>query len=276
MGKSSALKKILFTHGKTYAAASFFFSKKIKEKVYILYAFVRILDDYVDTGNHTPDQTMAYFQQKKKELQEGESSDKFVKLFIQLIHEEKIPLQYPMAFIDSMIMDISITSYATFHDLEKYMFGSAYSIGVIMAYIMKVEKAYFSYAGMLGNAMQLTNFLRDIGEDKERGRLYIPLDMMKKYGYTITAYNNELYNASFVNLYKNMIRQNHEMYKKVGKIIKYIPDSRSRIAVRSALVLYEKILDKIVDENYQIYTKRVSTTRKEKILVMLAIALQKW
>ncbi len=266
-------KRLLRMHGRTYSIASFFFPQKTRENVYALYAFVRTLDDKVDEKHEDDAEIKKYFDEKRNEIMAHQSNDDAIMPFItmcKLLHIQEI---YPMTFINAMENDLYVIRYDSFSTLEEYMYGSAYVIGIMLGNIMRVPKKYIPNAGLLGNAMQLTNFLRDIGEDLDRGRIYIPQEYLKMFGVSETMLQKRMVNKSFIELYAFLIKKNREMYMEANKGIKSIPSFRSRIAVSLASLLYEKILDKIEAKQYKIFNERVYITTWDKVLSVLYVVV---
>jgi phytoene synthase len=167
-----------------------------------------------------------------------------------------------------MIQDTSKTDYQTYEDLEKYMYGSASVVGLMMTHIIadedKKQKA-LEYAQALGEAFQMTNFLRDIYEDvKERDRVYLPIEDMQKFGVTKQDLLNKNLNKNFVDLMKFEIARTQEIYKKADLGLQFLPKKEAR-SIKVARVLYSKIIDKIEDANYDVFSSRVHLSFFEKI-----------
>ncbi|MDW8291454.1 MAG: phytoene/squalene synthase family protein, partial [Armatimonadota bacterium] len=106
-----------------------------------------------------------------------------LRAFADVTRRYKIPLRYPLEFLDAMRMDLERTRYATFEDLQTYTWGSASVVGVMMCYILgATAPEALRHATTMGLAMQMTNFLRDVGEDWQRGRVYLPQQELAQFG----------------------------------------------------------------------------------------------
>ncbi|MCX6703200.1 MAG: phytoene/squalene synthase family protein [Candidatus Zambryskibacteria bacterium] len=256
-------------HGTSYYLATLFFPKEIKEAVFILYAFVRIADEFVD--NPLPDQDPETELQNWKVLWEeayvtGKSSRDILSATATIFKTYNIPFELSIEFIDAMIQDLTKARYKDYGELKSYMRGSAEVIGLMLTYIMGYsDPKAFVYAAKLGEAMQLTNFLRDIKEDyEERGRIYIPEDDMASYLVTEDMIQNKVASQEFRHLMQFEISRARKLFREADLGICML-SHKSRFAVRLASHLYEKILDKIEEENYDIFKKRVRSTTLEKI-----------
>jgi len=169
-------------------------------------------------------------------------------------------------FLRSMTMDLTTTSYCTWDDLRVYMDGSAAAIGDLMLPILEpsdYDRA-LPPARDLGIAFQLTNFLRDIGEDLDRGRQYLPLDDTTRFGVDLTARHVD---AAFVDLMRFEIERCRELYRSADVGIDLLPD-RSARCVGAARTLYSRILDRIEAQRYDVFTERarVSTFEKARLV----------
>ena len=196
-------------------------------------------------------------------------------LTAQVFQQYNIPHQYSLDFLKAMKQDVYITRYDTYQDLQHYMYGSAAVVGLIMTYVIGFnnDKA-LEYAPYLGEAMQLTNFIRDIGEDyKERGRIYLPQKDIYKYNVKEIDIENSNITVDFIELIKFEINRARNLYRKSDKGLKYL-NKRGRFAVIMASRMYEAILDKVEQNNYNVLTKRARTSKREKIYILGKSALE--
>ncbi|MEY2702868.1 MAG: hypothetical protein RLY43_1506 [Bacteroidota bacterium] len=265
-------------YGKSFYFGTKIMSAEYRDAICILYAFFRLPDEYIDTTykdqkdialeklNEWKENWRKCFNNEQYKARENElkvlRSTKFV------FDKYKIPFEYSEAFISAMIQDTSKTDYQTYEDLEKYMYGSASVVGLMMTHIIadedKKQKA-LEYAQALGEAFQMTNFLRDIYEDvKERDRVYLPIEDMQKFGVTKQDLLNKNLNKNFVDLMKFEIARTQEIYKKADLGLQFLPKKEAR-SIKVARVLYSKIIDKIEDANYDVFSSRVHLSFFEKI-----------
>jgi phytoene synthase len=170
-------------------------------------------------------------------------------------------------------MDTCVSRYPTYEDLEEYMYGSAAVVGLMMCRIIGVEaEEALRHAEALGGAMQLSNFLRDIGEDWERGRVYLPLEDLKRFGYSEEDLARGLVNEEFVELMRFEIGRARMLYLVADGGMGYIPRGR-RYPVLVARQLYAAILEQIEGQGYEVFSGRAGTTFAEKLRVAAACAV---
>jgi len=168
-------------------------------------------------------------------------------------------------FLRSMTMDLTVAAYETWHDLLGYMDGSAAVIGEMMLPILEpLDTAAFGHARDLGNAFQLTNFLRDVNEDLDRGRVYIPQQDVRRFGVDLSARSCT---PEFVALMKFEIARCRELYESADKGIAMLPP-RSARCIRAARVLYSRILERIEAQEYDVFAQRASVPTVQKALMV--------
>jgi len=167
-------------------------------------------------------------------------------------------------------MDNYKKRYKNYQELKKYMYGSAAVVGLMMSHVIGFKnKITLKHAEALGYAMQLTNFLRDMGEDYVlRNRIYLPQDELKKFNINEKNFSEKTIDNSFIKLIKFNIQRAKTYYKFANQGIKYL-DPKGQKAVKTALVLYREILNKIEKNEYDIFNKRAHTSFYEKILLTL-------
>ncbi len=173
----------IFKRGsKTYFYSTLFFPKKVRRDVFILYSFLRKADDYVDRVPQDIDGFYGFVERYRRAYSGEITGDVVVDSFVELSRRKKFEDDWTEAFLRSMEMDLSVSSYSTMSDLDEYLLGSSEVVGLFMASIMGLDTDSYPYARYLGRAMQYVNFIRDIAEDIELGRLYFPLDELERFG----------------------------------------------------------------------------------------------
>lgn len=259
-------KRFLKKHGKSYYFATQLFPAKLRQATYALYAFVRVPDEYVDNQDHSRAKLQKFKKAWCKAYQEGFSVDPVLRATAEIFYKYNIPFKYSIDFLEAMALDTHKKRYKNFAELKKYMYGSAAVVGLMMSYIIGFKnKKALKYAEDLGYAMQLTNFLRDIGEDYFlRERIYLPQSELKKFNIKERDFAAKALKKDFVRMLKYNILRARRYYVSAEKGIKYLERSGQR-AVRTALVLYREILAKIELNNYDVFNKRAHTGFFEKI-----------
>lgn len=189
-----SIERTIFKKGSTtYYWSSRFFPKGVRDDVFKLYSFVRVVDDYVDqvpSNIERFEYIEARWKTVKKDLASGkvvsaldDSVDERVLANIAyIVHRHRCDPEWIDAFIKSMRWDVQKHQYRALKDTIEYMYGSAEVIGLCMARILNLPEESLGYARLQGRAMQYINFLRDIAEDNELGRCYFPANEYRKYG----------------------------------------------------------------------------------------------
>jgi 15-cis-phytoene synthase len=236
---------------KTYFYSSLFFPKKIKEDVFILYAFVRVADDLVDS---IPQKTNEYIRFKKEyqySYKGGKSNNIVINAFVDLEKRCGFDHRWVLAFFDSQESDLHTKEYKTIMDTEKYIYGSAEVIGLMMAKVLNLPVKSYLSAKFLGKAMQYANFIRDIKVDCQLGRLYFPKNELKEQGLEclcIDSISDDVNN--FQKYLRSQIKRYYKWQNEAEKGFKYIP-KRFRIAIKTASDMYKWTVSKI-DKNPEI------------------------
>ena len=266
-------KRLNAHHGKTYYFSTLFFPPEVRRSVHALYGFVRYPDEIVDNPAPGSDPALAlagYRQATLEALKTGRSSLPVLHAFADMAQRHALPADYALAFLDAMAMDLTRTRYETFEDLCTYTYGSASVVGLMMCHLLgATEPAALGPAHDLGLAMQLTNFWRDIGEDwNTRGRIYLPLEDMARFGYTEAMLASQTVNDEFLALMRFEVTRARKYYAFADVGIPLLPAS-CRLPVRLARVLYARILDKIEANGCDVFQKRARTSGPEKVAVLV-------
>ncbi len=266
-------------HGTTYYWSTKVLPRVKQHHVHALYAFARYADDIVDEipsqgGRDVPTEVRAaaladFGDRFFADLDTGRSDDPVLKAVVHTVRAFDIDTDAFHKFLRSMTMDLTIESYATWDDLLGYMEGSAAVIGEMMLPILEPSDydGALPHARDLGNAFQLTNFLRDIAEDLDRGRQYLPQEDVRRFGADLAA--REV-TPGFVGLMEFEIDRARALYESADIGIAMLPD-RSARCVRAAHTLYGRILDTIEAQDYDVFTSRatVSTAEKARLVASL-------
>jgi phytoene synthase len=277
---TQSVESITKQFGTSYYFATRFLPIDLREATYALYSFFRIPDEIVDNSIHEKEDYILAELEDWEEMwykaYKGETTIyPILNLTNQVFKQYNIPYQYSLDFLKAMKQDVYTTRYDTYKDLKNYMHGSASVVGLMMSYVIGFnnERALY-YASYLGEAMQLTNFIRDIGEDyKERGRIYLPQEDMNKYSVKEIDIKDNKVTDNFIELIKFEIKRARSLYRKSDKGIKYL-NKRGRFAVIMASRMYEAILDKVEQNNYNVLTRRARTSKREKIYILGKSALE--
>lgn len=264
-------------YGTTYFFASQRFHAPIRDRVHALYGFVRVPDEWVDNpaaGSRTrpASRLKSYRNDFLRGLDGVCPEEPVLRAFCDVVHEVRMPLEEPLLFLDAMAQDLSVTRYESYEDLQGYMRGSAAAVGVMMCSVLEAGWAPDMLAGAraLGEAMQLTNFLRDIREDLERGRIYLPQEDLRRFGVSEEELAHGAMSDRFRALMAFEIDRARQLYRRADIAIPALP-REARKPVRLARVLYSGILESIERNGYDVFTRRARTTKLEKAGALLKI-----
>lgn len=266
-------------YGTTYYFATQRFGSEAKRRTHALYGFVRVPDEWVDNPSGlTLEQRVNALSRWRRQLLDGMDGVRpehpVMRAFCDVVRETRMPLEEPLCFLDAMEQDLSIGRYETFADLKGYMRGSAAAVGMMMCHVLgaKITPEVERAACSLGEAMQLTNFLRDVGEDAQRGRIYLPLEDLASFEVKESEVLSGQTSGRFTNLMKFEIGRARALYSEADKGIPLLPPD-SRKAVLLARILYSRILDRIEKREYNVFTGRARTGKVEKLAVAIKVML---
>jgi 15-cis-phytoene synthase len=255
-------------HGKTFFLATLLLPPEKRPYVHALYGFARHVDDIVDDMSPTLrveeraarlDEWGADFL---ADLEWGATSDPVSRAVLDTVQRWQIPASYFADFLESMRMDLTVTSYATYDDLARYMWGSAAVIGLQMLPILGRADpdtrwdVLEAHAIDLGIAFQLTNFIRDVAEDLRRGRVYLPEESLKKFGVDRARLARGRIDEPIRNLLAWEIERARGLYAKAAPGIELVHPT-SQDCLRTALTLYSDILTEIERADYDVFSRRV-------------------
>lgn len=254
----------------TYYWSSKFFPKGVRDDVFKLYSFVRIVDDYVDRPN--PDvKNFEYIVKRWKVLKKTLHSspkkrddtlnERVLHNICYIVHRYDCDPAWVDAFLKSMQMDIKKREYATIDETLEYIYGSAEVIGLFMARILRLKPEADEFARAQGRAMQYVNFIRDIAEDQELGRQYFPADELALFGFKNVSQKEAMRKQpEFREFMEAQVDRYHEWQKQANKGFKYIPRP-SRVAVRTAVDMYNWTADIIRDNPTIVYSKKIKPSK---------------
>jgi len=269
-----ACRRLNFVHGKTYFLATMLLPPDKRPYVHALYGLARHADDLVDEhpGPSRAEHFARWSEQFLTDLEWGATSDPIARAVLDTAQRWQIPHSYFADFLDSMRMDLSVTSYATFEDLLGYVWGSAAVIGLQMLPILGRADESVSWetlekhAADLGIAFQLTNFLRDVGEDLHRGRIYLPQSSLRQFGVDRDRLQRGAVDEPIRNLLAFEIERARELYRSAAPGIDLVsPESRD--CLRTAFTLYGEILDEIERHDYDVFSRRRSVGLGRRVSV---------
>jgi phytoene synthase len=259
-------RRLARTKGTTYYWATALLPRDRRPNVWALYAFARYADDIVDDLDQRPiwEREAALMELQQRffdDLDAGRSDHPVLAAVVDTVRTLRIDPECFERFLRSMTMDLSVYRYDTWDDLLDYMDGSAAVIGEMMLPVL--EPSSFDAlqpARDLGLAFQLTNFLRDVDEDLQRGRVYLPVEDLERFG---AEPARRRVDDAWRAVMRFEIGRNRELYRRADEGIPMLHGAARR-CVSTARVLYSQILDRIEAADYDVFSARarVPTWRK--------------
>jgi len=276
-------KRLNSLHGKTYYLATLLLPKAKRPHVHALYGFARYADEIVDDLSSTlsptekSDVLRRWSDQLLQDIAHGRSNDHIGRALVDTVQRFNIPISYFEAFLHSMAMDLTVTRYERYEDLMEYVYGSAAVIGLQMVHVLGTVKDKKSDALIpaekLGIAFQLANFIRDVGEDLDRGRVYLPLQELKQYGVSREMLEKRVLTPQIIEALKFQIARVKTLQQEANAGIELLsPDSRP--CIRAASELYCGIVDEVEKIDYNVFEKRAKTSTFRRASVAFPAWLQ--
>lgn len=266
-------KRLNSLHGKTYYLATLLLPKNKRPYVHALYGFARYADEIVDdlastlSPSEKAEALRSWSTGVLADLKAGRSSDAIGRALVDTARTFDIPHQHFVDFLHSMEMDLTVTEYQSYDDLLRYVYGSAAVIGLEMVPILGYsDTRAFDAAKKLGIAFQLANFIRDVDEDLERGRVYLPLQELAMFGVTRTILEERKLTPEIIEALKFQINRVRQLQQEAEDGIQYL-DKESRPCIRAASELYCGIVDEVEAISYDIFNKRATTSIARRVRV---------
>jgi len=274
-------KRLNALHGKTYFLATLLLPKAKRPFVHALYGFARYADEIVDdlaSQLSVAEKTEVLGTWGNKvlgDLKRGVSEDAVGQALIDTVSRFAIPHQHFEAFLHSMAMDLTIQEYEKYEDLLEYVYGSAAVIGLEMVPILgPLHNDAFAAAEKLGIAFQLANFIRDVSEDLDRGRIYLPIQELAQFGVTREMLKARVRTPEIVEALKFQITRVRSLQAEAAPGINML-EPTSRPCIQAASTLYCGIVDEIEKIDYDIFNRRAKTSTARRIRVASAAYLKR-
>jgi len=265
-------KRLNNLHGKTYFLATRLLPPAKRPFVHALYGFARYADEIVDDLASTLT-LKTWGTEVLANIKSGKSHDHIGAALVDTVNRFSIPISYFEAFLHSMTMDLTVTEYHTYEDLYEYVYGSAAVIGLQMVPILgTISKQSLTEANIaaekLGTAFQLANFIRDVGEDLTRGRVYLPVTELQSHGVTREMLEERIVTPQIKNALKEQIQRVRSLQAE-AKVGINLLSAESRACIEAASELYCGIVDEVEKIDYEIFDKRAKTSNWRRLKVAL-------
>ncbi|MDJ0535934.1 MAG: phytoene synthase [Xenococcaceae cyanobacterium MO_207.B15] len=273
-------REITAEYAKTFYLGTLLMPKEKSKAIWAIYAWCRRTDELVDgaKAQYTTEETLSQWEQQLESVFAGRPIDNIDVALADTIQRFPMDIQPFRDMIAGQGMDLYRNRYQTFEELKLYCYRVAGTVGLMSNAVLGIGKSNTGVpwerdrpkyvptkeAIALGIAMQLTNILRDVGEDAERGRIYLPLDDLAAFDYTeqdlLAGVNDQRWKAMMA----FQIKRARKYYKEAERGIKYLIRD-SRLPVWASLMLYQGILDAIERNNYDVFNKRAFVPKAIKI-----------
>ena len=251
---------------RSFYFATRFFPREMARSAHAVYWFCRHTDDLVDECQSI-EQGRADLEDWSNELNAGlaagRSDHPVLAPFLDTLQRCGIPHEYPLELLEGMRMDLNATRYRTFDDLRVFCYRVASVVGLMMSHVIGYRDPALPHAIDLGIAMQITNILRDVGEDLDRGRIYLPEEDLDRFGYSEADLRARVNNPAFRELMKFEAARARAYYRSAEPGIQLL-SRQGRFAVQIASDVYKNILSRIERSNYDVFETRAVVPASQK------------
>jgi 15-cis-phytoene synthase len=259
--------------GSSFTLSFRFLNAQRRQAITALYAFCREVDDVVDECR---DPAIArakldWWRSELGTLEGGQPNHPVTQSLATARQRFALPVEELTEIIDGMQMDLDRTRYADFKELQLYCHRAAGVVGLLAAEIFGYsERHTLKYAHTLGLAFQLTNIIRDVGEDARRGRIYLPLDELARFGVTERDILNSRHSEPFVALMRCQAARAREHYERAFAQL-HAADRKAQRAGLIMAAIYQSLLDEIEKDNFLVLDRRTSLTPPRKLWLALKV-----
>jgi phytoene synthase len=253
-------------HSRTFMMASGLLPRDKRRGARALYAFCRVCDNLVDTPqeNSNPREALEHWRYQVLHVQSA-SDDPVAVAWADTRIRYQIPWRYAEQLIAGVAQDVDKSRYQTFDELAEYCYGVASTVGLMAMHIIGFRDSQaIPYAVKLGVALQLTNILRDVGEDWRNGRLYLPQDELAQFGLSEADVAAGLVDDRWRALMQFQIQRTRQLFDEALPGVALL-ESDGRFAITAAAQLYRYILDDIEAHDYDVFQRRAHVTTWGKL-----------
>ena len=264
-------RRLTARHGRTYYLATRLLPPGKRPYVHALYGFARVADEIVDgparADPAAPRRLRDWGDGLAADVRRGFSNDPVRAAVVDTVLRWDIPVEHFAAFMDSMAMDLTVSEYPTYEDLLGYVHGSAAVIGLQMVPILEpTDDRAYPAARDLGIAFQLANFVRDVGEDLDRGRVYLPLEDLARFGLDRDDLERRVVDDRVRALLAFEIARVRRLEDAARPGIDLLAPS-SRPCIDAARILYCGIADEVEAIDYQVFDHRATVPMRRRLSV---------
>jgi phytoene synthase len=257
--------RVTADHSKSFHFASGLLPEEKRSAVRALYAFCRTVDDIVDES--TDEERESQLDYWRGIIEHGSflDEDLVAAAWADTLTRYHIPRHYALQLIDGVNRDLTQSRYQTFEELATYCYGVASTVGLMSMYIVGFKSTdAVTYAIKLGVALQMTNILRDIGEDFRNGRLYLPREELVFYGIREQDIAEGRITDNWRQFMKFQIERTRQIYAESWAGVKML-EREGQLAIGAASVFYQGILDDIEKHDYDVFARRANLSALGKL-----------
>lgn len=275
----SLCRAITREHAKTFYLSTRFLPNHKQRSIFAIYALCRYVDDLVDEAEDCANCSAMEVDSLEEKLgsfkkalhlayQEGSSEHPILLAFADTVSRFNIPQEYPLLLMKGVGQDLTIDRIQTFQEMYDYSYKVASVVGLMTSEVFGYDSPdALPHAVDLGIAMQLTNILRDVGEDLDKGRIYLPADELAKFGVSEASLFAHKRTPEFIKLMQFQIERARSYYESAVHGIAML-HADSRLPVCLALENYSRILDKIEQNDYDVFSHRAHLTLSQKLEIL--------
>ncbi len=265
--------------GSNFYYSFLFLPRARREAMYTVYAFCKEVDNAVDEPPQgtDPRQQLEVWRQELSAAYHGSPSLPVTQSLAEHVRRLSIPQTYFEELIKGVEMDLTITRYATFDALSLYCYRVASVVGLICLHIFGTTSPRAQdYAVNLGMAFQLTNILRDVGTDAQKGRIYVPQEDLNHFNYTEHDLFRKTYNLPFTDLMRFEAQRAREHYVKAERALNALPlhERRSLTVAEIMRGVYSRILHRIQAADFRVFDRRVTLSTRHRLAVAAGVWLR--
>lgn len=267
-------KEIAKKSGSSFYYAFNLLPQEQRDAMNTVYAFCRQTDDIVDEGNTSDEIKYERLHKWRIELEkslDGFSEYQILNRLSSTIQKFNIPLEPFFELLKGMEMDLQKNRYLTFDDLQLYCYRVASTVGLMCIEIFGYKHASAKdFAVNLGIALQLTNILRDIKKDAGKGRIYLPQEDLRKFGYNESEIMSNTYNENFTKMMKYQVERAKEYFDRATACLN-LEDKKAMFAARAMQHIYYRMLQKIVEADYDVYHNKIKVSTFQKVGISFGV-----
>ena len=253
--------------GSSFYYSFLFLPQERRRAIMALYAFCREVDDTVDecTDESVARVKLARWRKEISGMYEGKQSHPVTQALQPHLATYNLKQEHLQAIIDGMEMDLNQTRYLDYAGMSKYCWHVASVVGILSASIFGVTNPQtLQFAEKLGHAFQLTNIIRDVGEDARKGRIYLPVNELQQFNVTAADLLNARHSENFENLMKFQIARAHKTYDEAFALLPR-EDRRAQRPGLMMAAIYRTLLTEIEADGYHVLNQRISLTPIRKL-----------